>query len=164
MMKEGSKYYPLYRYLRERDTQSVTLTFDAIEALLGAPLPKTSTSRGWWSNRSKGALQALAWSQAGYDVTHIDIKRRVITFTKPKTSYVARSVKGAPQWTGEMVEGLRRHMGLTQGELADELGMRQQTISEWERGVYQPGRATSKFLSMVAERANFKYTVEPDGS
>ena len=29
-------------------------------------------------------------------------------------------------------------MGLTQRELADRLGTRQQTISEWELGLYQP--------------------------
>ena len=36
------------------------------------------------------------------------------------------------------VRALRRHMGFTQQQLSDELGTRQQTVSEWETGVYQP--------------------------
>jgi len=55
---------------------------------------------------------------------------------------------------------LRRHMGLSQAELAAELGVRQQTISEWETGMYQPKRAMSKLLTLVAERAGFTYGQE----
>ena len=59
-------------------------------------------------------------------------------------------------------EGLRRHMSLTQDELAELLGVRQQTISEWERGAYAPSRSTSKYLSMVAEKAGFTYRVRSE--
>src|SRR5436190_697599 len=52
---------------------------------------------------------------------------------------------------------LREHMGLTQREMADELEVRQQTISEWETGLHRPHRSTQKTLSMVAERAGFQY-------
>jgi DNA-binding transcriptional regulator YiaG len=48
-------------------------------------------------------------------------------------------------------------MGLTQRELAERLGTRQQTISEWEKGMYQPRGASSTLLSIVAERARFRY-------
>ncbi len=51
-------------------------------------------------------------------------------------------------------------MGLSQAELAAELGVRQQTISEWETGMYQPKRAMSKLLTLVAERAGFTYGQE----
>ncbi|MEE9490880.1 MAG: helix-turn-helix transcriptional regulator, partial [Dehalococcoidia bacterium] len=33
-------------------------------------------------------------------------------------------------WNSERVRGLRSHLGMTQQELAEELGTRQQTISE----------------------------------
>ncbi len=52
---------------------------------------------------------------------------------------------------------LRKHLGLSQDELAGELGTRQQTISEWETDRYQPRGASSKLLSIVAERAGFEY-------
>lgn len=50
-------------------------------------------------------------------------------------------------------------MGLSQQELADELGTRQQTISEWETGMYQPRGASSRVLTIIAERAGFEYEV-----
>jgi DNA-binding transcriptional regulator YiaG len=48
-------------------------------------------------------------------------------------------------------------MGLSQDALADEMGTRQQTISEWETGQYRPRGASAKLLSIVAERAGFEY-------
>ncbi|MEN9934647.1 MAG: hypothetical protein RLZZ387_1226 [Chloroflexota bacterium] len=65
-------------------------------------------------------------------------------------------------WRPEMIKALREHMGLTQRELADQLEVRQQTISEWETGLHTPHRSTQKTLSMVAERAGFQY-VESNG-
>ena len=62
-----------------------------------------------------------------------------------------------PQWDSEHIRRLRRHLCLTQRELADRLGTRQQTISEWEKGMYKPRGASSTLLSIIAERAKFKY-------
>jgi DNA-binding transcriptional regulator YiaG len=41
-------------------------------------------------------------------------------------------------WNADTVRALRRHLGFTQQEMAEHLGTRQQTISEWERGLYAP--------------------------
>ena len=65
------------------------------------------------------------------------------------------------QWDSERVRALRSHLGLTQRELAERLGTRQQTISEWEIGLYKPRGASSTLLSIVAERARFKYQPNP---
>jgi len=62
-----------------------------------------------------------------------------------------------PQWDSQGIQALRRHLGLTQRELAERLGTRQQTISEWETGLYKPRGASATLLSIVAERANFQY-------
>jgi len=67
--------------------------------------------------------------------------------------------KGA-KWDSKGVRALREHMGLTQQEMADQLGTRQQTISEWEIGMYQPRGASSTLLTMVAERAGFEYSAD----
>lgn len=67
------------------------------------------------------------------------------------------------QWDSEHVLALRKHLGLTQSELAARLGTRQQTISEWEKGMYQPRGASVTLLSIVAERAKFKYQAAPPG-
>ena len=61
------------------------------------------------------------------------------------------------QWDGSNIRALRNYLGLTQQELADQLGTRQQTISEWEKGLYRPRGTSSTLLSIVAERARFKY-------
>ena len=55
------------------------------------------------------------------------------------------------------VKGLRRHLQVTQSELAEELGVRQQTVSEWETGQYRPRGASAKLLGIIAERAGFEY-------
>jgi len=60
-------------------------------------------------------------------------------------------------WDSESINALRKHLGLTQQEMADELGTRQQTISEWETGMYKPRGASSTLLTIVAERAGFEY-------
>lgn len=60
-------------------------------------------------------------------------------------------------WDKQQVRALRRHLGYTQQQLSDELGTRQQTVSEWETGVYQPRGASAKLLSLIAERCGFRY-------
>lgn len=64
------------------------------------------------------------------------------------------------EWDAKRIRALREHMGMTQQQMADELEVRQQTISEWETGVHKPHRSTQKTLSLVAERAGFAYQVE----
>ena len=66
-----------------------------------------------------------------------------------------------PRWDGESVQALRRHLGLTQSEFSEQLGTRQQTISEWETGMYRPRGASATLLTFIAERARFKYRAEP---
>ena len=62
-----------------------------------------------------------------------------------------------PRWDGAKVRALRRHMRLTQEELAKEMGTRQQTISEWETGAYSPRGASATLLNVIAELADFVY-------
>ncbi len=66
-----------------------------------------------------------------------------------------------PQWDSKRIQALRRHLSLTQRKLADRLGTRQQTISEWETGMYKPRGASATLLSVIAERAKFKYQTTP---
>ena len=61
------------------------------------------------------------------------------------------------QWDRKRVRALRQHLGLTQTKLAEELGTRQQTISEWEIGMYQPRGTSATLLNIIAERSGFDY-------
>lgn len=51
-------------------------------------------------------------------------------------------------WDAESIRRARKARGLTQAELAEGLGCRQQTISEWELGMYGPKNAYQKLLTM----------------
>jgi DNA-binding transcriptional regulator YiaG len=72
-----------------------------------------------------------------------------------------KSAEKKRRWDGENIQALRRHLGLTQRELSEKLGTRQQTISEWETGMYRPRGASSTLLSIIAEQARFKYEAVP---
>ncbi len=65
--------------------------------------------------------------------------------------------KRKAKWNAGEVRALRQHLGLTQEQMAQEMGTRQQTISEWETGLYQPRGVSDRFLTMIAERAGFEY-------
>ena len=66
------------------------------------------------------------------------------------------------QWDDQRIRALRRHLELTQAELAQEMGTRQQTISEWETGIYLPRGASATLLGIIAERAGFEYKANPE--
>jgi DNA-binding transcriptional regulator YiaG len=74
---------------------------------------------------------------------------------------VNNRLQGRPQWNSERIRALRRHLGLTQSEMAEKLGTRQQTISEWETNMYRPRGASATLLSIVAEQAKFGYEAIP---
>jgi DNA-binding transcriptional regulator YiaG len=61
------------------------------------------------------------------------------------------------EWNDETIRALREHLQLTQAQMAQELGTRQQTISEWEVGMYKPRGGMARLLTIVAERADFQY-------
>lgn len=60
--------------------------------------------------------------------------------------------RDARPWTAERIAALRAELGLSQAAFADELGVRQQTVSEWETGRYLPRGASSRMLGHLAEQ------------
>jgi len=64
------------------------------------------------------------------------------------------------EWNSRRIRALRRHLGLTQQQLADQMGTRQRTISEWELGMYRPRGASSTLLTIISDGAGFKYQVK----
>jgi DNA-binding transcriptional regulator YiaG len=71
---------------------------------------------------------------------------------------------GKPRWNASRIRALRRHLGLTQTQMAARLGTRQQTISEWEKDVYQPRGASLTVLSIVADSSGFQYDASPESN
>jgi DNA-binding transcriptional regulator YiaG len=157
-VKPGSKYFPLFEYLRRQNQDRVRLSFDAIDRLISGGLPASARQgRAFWSNRSQGAFQAQAWLDAGYWVEAADPNSGQVIFKKPKTRYRVERQGSTVLWNAGMIRALREHLGVNQAGLAEILGVRQQTVSEWETGIYRPTRGRSNHLTLVAERAAFPF-------
>lgn len=159
-MKPGNKYYSLHQHLAQCQQDTVILTLLDIEQLIATKLPASAwTKRAWWSNRTKGALQAAAWMEAGYRTHTIDLAAKTVTFKTFAAEYAIQRVNGEIAWDRMAIKALRKHMHLTQAQFAETLGVRRQTVSEWENGVYLPDRSTSKHLELVAEKEAFQALV-----
>jgi DNA-binding XRE family transcriptional regulator len=65
------------------------------------------------------------------------------------------------RWDAESIRALRLFLDVSQSVFANYLGVRQQTVSEWETGVYRPRGASGTLLSLIAEQANFRYSGPP---
>lgn len=75
---------------------------------------------------------------------------------------MAGEKSGSRAWNAESVRDLRRRLGVTQDQLARRLGVRQQTVSEWETGLYSPRGASVTLLRMVSEEAGPEYRATPE--
>jgi DNA-binding transcriptional regulator YiaG len=62
--------------------------------------------------------------------------------------------------SADEIVALRRALGLSQAEFAHRLGVRQQTVSEWETGRYRPRGASLRVLAILAEE-RVQYDARP---
>ncbi len=66
------------------------------------------------------------------------------------------------EWNSSSIRALRRHLEMSQKQMSEELGIRQQTVSDWELGYHRPRGGMAHLLTIVAERTDFRYrTDEP---
>lgn len=156
-IKPGSKYYPLFEHLNGSNQAAVTLTFTEVETLMGCSLPASALKKkNWWSNRdSPSALQAGAWVSAGYQVESVDLIQKTVTFKTFQATYNIQRQDGEITWKADAIKALRIYKGLNQEQFASELGVRRETVSEWENSKYEPDRSKCKLLSMIAKQAYF---------
>ena len=63
-------------------------------------------------------------------------------------------------WDARRIKALREHLEMSQAVMAGQMGIRQQTVSEWELGRYEPRGASARLLSIIADRGGFKYAAE----
>lgn len=78
--KTIGKYSPLYHSLRMKDEDSIELSIEQIESILGFKLPASAFKhRAWWSNDITHS-QAKAWLYADWEVDQVSLTS--ITFRK----------------------------------------------------------------------------------
>jgi hypothetical protein len=79
-----SSYQPLVDHLAHCCSDTVTLTFEQIEGILGRELPVSArTYRRWWG---RGKSHARAWTDLGWRARPVDIPARRVTFSRVPVS------------------------------------------------------------------------------
>ena len=68
--------------------------------------------------------------------------------------------RSGPGWDARRIKALREHLDMSQAVMAEQMGIRQQTVSEWELGRYEPRGASARLLSIIADRGGFKYAAQ----
>ncbi len=162
-MPPKGKYYPLYEYLQEQpDEGLLELTFDEVEKILRKRLPATAqATRAWWANSQ--TPQAQTWQEAGWLVDAVNFDEAYVVFRPERITYRVTPIRKSKGWSAEQIKALREFAGWSQQELANRLGVRQQTVSDWELGIHTSRRSMGKLLQMVAESVGYTYNTNLDG-
>lgn len=82
-----SKYVELSIFLQSRPLQksSIVLSFESLEEIINAELPKTAREhRSWWANDSVGHVQSRQWLEAGWRVSNVNVSQETVTFSRIK--------------------------------------------------------------------------------
>lgn len=81
MQPPGLMYRPLHRHLTSLIGDSWHATFEEVEAILGAPLPRSARNhRPWWANG--GHSQARAWLAAGWKTANVNLSAGELDFVR----------------------------------------------------------------------------------
>jgi hypothetical protein len=78
-----SKYDPLKEFLDKQNVSEVPMTFAAVEAVVGSPLPPAAYKhRAWWSNNRDSSVVTQAWWDAGFKTSDVDMTARRLIFRR----------------------------------------------------------------------------------
>jgi len=76
-------YKPLGDFLESFGSDSVMISFAAIENMIKRKLPISARRREtWWTNRPRGQGHARAWQDLGWLVEGVDLQKGRVTFTR----------------------------------------------------------------------------------
>ena len=88
MTRSRSRYAALGAFLAVQPptAREITLTFTAIEHLIGAPLPSGAFTTTFWTN-SRATQQGRQWLTAGWWRERVDLRQAVptVTFVRAET-------------------------------------------------------------------------------
>jgi len=80
-MPKGDKYITLTNWLKHRDEDSITLSFDEVRDVLGFLPPVAIKDRAYWAN-DKTQSSSYGWMNAGYKTMNVRMKEQEVTFKK----------------------------------------------------------------------------------
>ena len=76
-------YKPLHDFLETFDTDTVMISFAALENMIKRKLPPSAREREtWWTNKPRGRGHAKAWLDIGWQVDRVDLRKGRVTFTR----------------------------------------------------------------------------------
>ncbi len=78
----NGKFYPLKQYLSHISASAVTLTFRQIEEIIGMTLCDAARKHTAYWHPAKGHTIWLAWEEAGWKLSHLDIRAEYVSFRR----------------------------------------------------------------------------------
>ncbi|MBX3143983.1 MAG: hypothetical protein KF813_09530 [Trueperaceae bacterium] len=84
VLSGSSRYHPLNKHLAgiPKSTKKYELSFDEINTIISAELPKSAYDhRAWWAN-TESHSQSLAWISAGWRVEGVDLDKQLINLVR----------------------------------------------------------------------------------
>ena len=77
-----TSYAPLERFLADQMSTRLRLSFEDVERVLGAPLPRSARLyQPWWANTETHS-QARAWMRKGWRTEAVDVPGEKLTFVR----------------------------------------------------------------------------------
>ncbi len=97
--KMEKKYIPLAEFFQNSTQPEITLTYEAIENIMGQGLPNAAyLNLSWWKKTKPPLTHYLSWHNADYNV--IDVKLgRSITFSRLQNKAGVNEVEGSNKHT-----------------------------------------------------------------
>ena len=97
--KMEKKYIPLAEFFLNSTQSEMTLTYEALENIMGQGLPNAAyLNLSWWKKTKPPLTHYLSWLNAGYNV--VDVKLgRFVTFSRLKNNEVEDEVGGSTKHT-----------------------------------------------------------------
>ena len=84
----SKKYRLLADYLYNCNKETIKLSYDEIENILGFKLPNSAlVHRAFWANTTTHSI-ALSWLNVGYETAEVDLKNKYIVFEKKRGYYL----------------------------------------------------------------------------
>jgi len=76
-------YKPLQDFLETFGSDTVMISFAALENMIKRQLPPSARERvTWWTNAPRGRGHAKAWRDIGWHVEHVDLRKGRVVFTR----------------------------------------------------------------------------------